>query len=75
MPWGYYLGLIVLSELIALVGLTLALSLLGGNERRRRPRSRLGSVESGAGVGYDTPAEKVLQAAKERDADLIVLGT
>jgi hypothetical protein len=34
---GYYLGLIVLSELIALAGmLTLAWSLLGGNEHRRQ---------------------------------------
>jgi hypothetical protein len=32
---GYYLGLMVLSELVALAGLlTLAWSLLGGNEHR-----------------------------------------
>lgn len=53
MPWGYYVGLMALSELIALAGLlTLSWSLLGGNERRRQTRSPLSSVKSGAAVPY-----------------------
>jgi len=36
MTWGYCVGLIVLSELVALVGLTVVWSVLSGSERRQQ---------------------------------------